>query len=201
VSSPSPGLLLGGSRSLSPSAAPLVRRVVSAALRAGFVLSSGCAAGADQIVISSALALAPSSAHGCRSLRVAAAGSSAGAGFWSGSAPLSLLRSAAAAGAQVSWLAGGSLQVPLRARLLRRSLAALAGCSSAAFFLASPTSPGSLRVAAAAVASGAQVFAFPYGFEGPPAPPPGCAGSWLPGALVGCACWQWRPEASQPALF
>lgn len=193
--SPAPGLLLGGSRSLSPSAAPLVRRVVSAALRAGFVLASGCAAGADQLVVSAAISLDPGS------LRVFAAGSAEGAGFWSGSAPLSLLRSAAAAGAQVSWLAGGSLAVPLRARLLRRSLAALAGCSSAAFFLASPTSPGSLRVAAAAVASGAQVFAFPDGFEGPPAPPPGCAGSWLPGALVGCACWQWYPEASQPALF
>jgi hypothetical protein len=194
-SAPAPWLLVGGSRSLPGSAAPLVARVLAGALRAGFSLSVGCAAGADALALAAGLDLAPGR------VRVFAVGSSAGEGFWSGSAPVSLLRSAAGAGAQVSWLAGGSLAVPLRARLLRRSLAALEACSTAVFFLASPSSRGSLRVAAAAVKAGVPVFAFCVGFSGPPAPPLDCAGSWLPSALAGSPCWEWRPAAVQPSLF
>jgi hypothetical protein len=193
--SPAPWLMAGGSRALPGSAAPLVSRVLAGALRAGFSLSVGCAAGADALALTAGLDLAPGR------VRVFAVGSASGEGFWSGSAPLPLLRSAAAAGCPVSWLAGGSLAVPLRGRLLRRSLAALAGCSAAVFFLASPGSRGSLRVAAAAVKAGVPVFAFCCGFAGPPDPPLGSAGSWLPSALAGSACWEWCPAAVQPALF
>jgi hypothetical protein len=186
-------VMFGGSRSLSPSAAPLVSAVVSAALSAGRSVSVGCAAGADALVLSAALAVAPSR------VSLFCAGSPAGLGFWSGSAPLPLLLSAAPVGASVSWLAGGPLAAPLRARLLRRSLAALAGCSLAVFFLGSPSSPGSLAVAGHAVACGLPVFAFPVGFAGLPACPPGCSGSWLPASLWGFPCLRFAP--AQAPLF
>ncbi len=176
----------GGSRSLSPSFAPLVSAVVSSVL-ASSAVSVGCAAGADALVVGAALAAAP------RSLRVFCVGDPSGSGFWSGSAPLALLRSAAAAGASVSWAAGGGAAVPFRARLLRRSLAALAGASSFVVFLSSPSSPGSLRVAAAAAARGLPVFAFPCGFPGAPAPLAGCAGFWSQASFVGFPCWRWSP--------
>ena len=63
----------------------------------------------------------------------------AGAGFWAGSAPVASLRWAAASGARVSWCAVVPWPRPWPARLLRRSLAALAGCRLAVFFLASPS--------------------------------------------------------------
>jgi hypothetical protein len=185
-------VLLGGSRSLA--ASPHVGPVVSALLAAGCELRVGCAAGADALVVSAALA----AGAGPR-LAVFAVGSSAGSGFWSGSA-LPVVRAAAAAGARVAWLAGGFLSVPLRARLLRRSLAALAGCRLAVFFLAGPVSPGSLRVAAAAVAAGVPAVAF---CSVQPAPLAGPAGCWVPASLAGLECWVWLSAsvALQPSLF
>ena len=163
--------------------------------RRAAAVSVGCAAGADALALSAAVAAGASG----RSLRVFAVGASSGAGFWSGSA-LSGVRLAAAAGASVAWLAGGSLSVPLRARLLRRSLAALRGCSAAVFFLASPSSPGSLRVASAAAAAGLPVFVFCCGFAGFPASLAGCSGSWVSGSFAGFPCLVWAPAAAQLPL-
>jgi hypothetical protein len=187
-----PAVLFGGSRSLPGSFAPLVSRVVLASLARGFVVRVGCARGADQFAFQSV----PGS-KSCR-LHVFCVGGASGSGFWGGSAFKAVCR-VAARGAQVSWFAGGPVGLPLRARLLRRSLAALSGCSVACFFLASPSSAGSLRVAAAAAQSGVSVFAFSCGFSGAPAPLAGCPGSWQPSSLAGSACFVWRP--AQAALF
>jgi len=186
----------GGSRSLSPAWGALVSSVVSAVLSSGGSVAAGCAAGADQLAVSSVLAqgAAPRLALFC-------VGAASGAGFWSGSAPLSLLRAAAGAGSAVAWCAGGGPALPFRARLLRRSLAALAGCSAAVFFLASPSSPGSLRVAAAAALRGLPVFVFPCGFSGAPALLAGCAGAWIPSVFCGFPCLAWQPAAVQVPLF
>ena len=186
----------GGSRSLPSSAASLVASVVGACLRAGRSVSVGCAAGADALVLSSALAVP----GGAALLSVFAVGASSGSGFWSGSA-LPAVRAALAAGARVLWLAGGALSVPLRARLLLRSRAALVGASAFVLFLASPSSPGSLSVAGFAVSAGLPVFAFSFGFVGAPLAPRRCAGAWVPASLAGSACWRWVPAASQPSLF
>jgi len=156
---------LGGSRSLSPT--PIVGQVVRAVLASGQAIHVGCARGADHAVIQSALSVP----QGHSSLFVFAAFGPGGAGAWSGSAVCSVFM-AACAGASVRWLAGGSLAVPLVARLMRRSRAALHGCSASAFFLASPGSPGSLAVAGHAVKSGQPVFAF---CPSVPMPPRGCA--------------------------
>ena len=180
---------LGGSRSLASPA--LVAPVVRAILASGQQIHVGCARGADQAVIQSALSIP----GGHSSLFVFAAFGPGGAGAWSGSA-VSSVQAAARAGASVSWLAGGSLAVPLVARLMRRSRAALHGCSASVFFLASPSSPGSLAVAGHAVAAGQPVFAFcPF----IPSAPRGCAGRWVAASFLGFPCWQWLP--AQAALF
>lgn len=192
-------VLFGGSRSLGAAWSGLVSACVSAALVRCVGVSVGCAAGADAVALSSALG-APSFSPGL--VRLAAVGASSGAGFWSGSAPFGLLARAAAAGVPVAWSAGGGSSVPFRARLLRRSLAALSGCAGAVFFLASPGSSGSLRVAGAAAASGVPVVVFACGFSAPPCPP--CpprlgrgrlaSGSWSPaGSFCGAARWVWVP--------
>ena len=194
--SSTPLVMFGGSRALPSSELGLVSQVVQAALERGFFISVGCAKGADQLALSAVLA-----AGAADRLSVFAIGSSSGNGFWSGSAPLEVLRAAQAAGASVVWQAGGSARVPFRARLLRRSLAALQGAAVACFFLASPSSAGSLNVAAKAAAAGCQVFAFACGFSGAPAPLSGQAGQWVPGSLARLTCWRWQPAAVQEPLF
>jgi hypothetical protein len=183
-------VMFGGSRSLGGAAASaFVGRVVGAALVAGWSVSVGCASGADQLALESVLA-----AGAAGRLSVSCAGAEDGAGFWTCSASLSLLRAAAAAGARVAWLAGGALAIPLRARLLLRSRAALAGCSAAVFFA---PGPGSLAVAACAVAAGLPVWAICLVAPGAPR---GCAGSWVSSSWLGFAAWQWVPAASAPQL-
>ena len=180
---------IGGSRSLSPT--PIVGQVVRAVLASGQQIHVGCAVGADQAVIQSALSIP----GGHSFLVVFAAFGPGGAGAWAGSAVCSVFM-AACAGASVRWLAGGSLAVPLVARLMRRSRAALHGCSASVFFLASPSSPGSLAVAGHAVAAGQPVFAFCLFI---PSAPRGCAGRWVAASFLGFPCWSWLP--AQGALF
>lgn len=189
-----PIIALGGSRSLPSAALPLIRRLVADAIDNNYAIATGCACGADAMVASAALDIAPTR------LAICAVGAHNGAGFWKGSAPLAGLRSAEARGAQVNWLAGGSLDIPLRARLIRRSIVSLQSAQVAAFFLASPDSPGSLRVAAEAAARGLQVYAFCFGFSGPPRLL-SSEGQWAPVEWAGLAGYQWRPTATQPSLF
>lgn len=181
-------VLFGGSRSLPPSALPLVRAVVGAWLASGGLVSVGCAVGADLLVLSSVPAGLASR------LRVFASFSACGAGAWRGSAVAPVL-ACARAGVSVSFLAGGSLAVPLIARLMGRSVAALAGCSAAVFF--SP-GPGSLKVAGVAVARGLPVFAFG---ACPAGRPRGAAGQWVAASWCGLSCWAWSPAAVQPGLL
>lgn len=198
---PSP-VLLGGSRSLSPRWARAVWSLVALLRRAGCGVSVGCAAGADALAVSACLGGFPSSRWS-----LFCVGAASGAGFWSGSAPLGLLRQAAAAGVPVVWSAGGGPSVPPRARLLRRSLAALAGCQLGVWFLASPVASGSLAVAAQAARRGVSVAAVACGFAGAPAPLAG-AGGWVAGSLcgwrppAGVSVWFWlRAAPAQPLLF
>lgn len=169
-------IYFGGSRHLAPHLVSL-NQVIQATHE---IIHVGCCMGADQQVIQRAL---PSS------LVVFAAFAQGGAGAWSGSA-VQAVKQAAQAGAVVHWLAGGPLSLPLPVRLIRRSVAALVGCSSAVFFC---PGPGSLAVAARAVHS-MPVFAF-----APSAPIPGQVGRWVPSQFGGFSCWVW--SSAQAALF
>jgi hypothetical protein len=159
-------------------------------LRSGQAIHVGCSVGADQAVIQSVLA-----AGGHSFLFVFAAFGRGGAGAWAGSA-VHAVRRAARLGASVSWLAGGSVAVPLVARLIRRSQSALRGCSASVFF--SP-GPGSLAVAGCAVATGQPVFAFFPAWPGSGCSPRGQAGQWVPASFLGFPCWAWSP--AQQSLF
>jgi hypothetical protein len=186
----------GGSRSFAGRSS--IAAVVNAALRSNCLVSVGCAVGADALVCGCVVG-----AGSARRLSVFAVGGLSGAGFWSGSA-VSVVSAAARAGAQVSWWAGGGEALPLRARLVRRSQAGLVGASVACFFLASPESAGSLRVASLAAAAGVPVFAF---CGSRPAALVGLLGAWVPGSFAGLSaagglpCWAWSPAVAQPALF
>jgi hypothetical protein len=180
-------VLVGGSRSLA--ASPILAHVVQQLALAGASFRVGCASGADAQALAAAVA-----AGAANRLSVFAVGTSSGFGFWDFSA-LPAVRAAQRAGARVSWLAGGPLSLPLSARLIRRSLAALSGCSLAVFFLAGRVSPGSAAVAARAVAARVPVFAFC-----PVQPAPLLvAGCWVPSSLFGLACWSW--SSAQTSLF
>ena len=196
---PVSSIALAGSRSLAgPAAAALVAGAISRLAGAGVSSwSVGCSVGADQLALSALVSagLAPA-------VNVYAVGSSSGAGFWSGSA-LATVRAAAAAGASISWLAGGPLPVPLRARLARRSAACALAAAGLLIWFASPASRGSLVAARAAAAGDRPVWAIACGF--PPAllPALAAAGAWLPALASGplAGAWLWSPGAAQPPLF
>lgn len=189
TSGTTPVIMFGGSRTFA--ARSLVVSAVSAVLRSGASLSVGCAIGADALVIGAAVG-----AGAAARLRVSAVFGAGGAGAWSGSA-VRVVAAAARAGAAVTWWAGGSAYVPLRARLVQRSAAALAGASAAVFFLSGAGSPGSLSVAALAVKRCMPVFAF---CACQPQPLPRCVGSWVPCQFCSLPAWSWQPAATQPAL-
>jgi hypothetical protein len=198
-------LVVSGSRSLPPALALSVRSVVVAAVAAGCRVSVGCAAGADSVAVSSVLA-----AGGGSLLSVFAVGGSCGSGFAGRLSAVAGVRSALAAGAAVSWWAGGSVAVPLRGRLAARSLACVRSAVGVprslvvGFVAAPPPRPfgggawpscgsGSWSSLAAAARLGLPVFVFPAG--GFPLPLLG-AGAWSPvGAGSLCGSWRWVPVA------
>ena len=193
---------------MAPSFSSFVSSVVAAWVASGGSVSVGCAVGADAAVVSSFL----SSPLGLLSLRVFCVGgpgpSGSLSGFWSGSAVSVLSSLWCLFPSALRWWAGGPVSVPLRGRLLRRSAAALVGASCACFFLSSPSSPGSLRVAALAASRGLPVFVFACGFSGCPAPLAGCCGSlanqgrWVSSSFCGFPCLAWSSSpAGQLALF
>lgn len=96
---------------------PLPSAPITAALGQGGDIATGCCLGTDQAVIRSVLA----SGHADR-LTIFAAFGPTGAGSCSLSAVADVI-AAQHAGADVRWLAGGELCVPLRGRLAQRSLA------------------------------------------------------------------------------
>lgn len=188
LSSISP-VLVGGSRALSASspAGLACSRFVESLLAADLNLSVGCASGADQIALSAGVHSSLFS-----QVRVFAAFDQSGAGAFSGSA-VSAVQAAARAGVAVSWLAGGSLSVPLVARLMSRSVAALRGCQVAVFFC---PGVGSLKVARAALRSGVPVLVARVGLSS--APVLAVAPSVV--VVFDQSFWLFAP-AVQPALF
>ncbi len=180
----------GGSRALKQIHFSQVSQVVKATLATGAGVHVGCAVGADQYIIQAAN-FSPAQVH------VFAQFSATGSGAFSGSAVLTVT-AAQQLGIQVSYLAGGPLSIPLRARLLRRSIAALRGCSAAVYFLANPAKSGSLNTAAQAATMGLPVYVFPVGFLGQPTGFSHLPGAWRPSTFAGFPCLQW---AAGPSLF
>ncbi|MFB1487773.1 MULTISPECIES: hypothetical protein [unclassified Thiocapsa] len=228
MSVPTSLVMLAGSRGRVPGASNIAA-VVSDLLADGSHLVTGCATGVDALVIRAALAqgapgamaLSILAAHGPVSPSASASRYSA-PGSWSGSA-VAAVAAAQRAGASVSWWAGGGPDVDLRARLARRSLAAVrlvasGSCGSGLVAWPSrlPSYPfragawpscgsGTWASAAAAARLGVPVVVFPVGaVAGLPLvswPALAAGGSWSPltsGVLAGAAIWSPPPTL---ALF
>ena len=163
------------------SSAPLVATWVSAAVAQDLGIVTGCATGADAQTISAALG----QDFGA-SLHVFAAFGPGGSAAWSGSA-VEAVKKAAQSYASVNWWSGGSWRVPLVARLMSRSMAAVRTASACVFFA---PGPGSLKVAAYAIGRGLPVYAVQ---SSAPAAPRNCAGSWVATMYLGLPCWCWSP--------
>lgn len=121
-------------------------------------ISTGCAVGAD------AIAILYTPAH---QLRIHTAGTSYGKGY-----PrrhnLHNILDAEQYGAEVHYMQEQDLKIPMRARLMQRSINGFQDASQALFFLASPRMSGSLKVASRAATAGLSVTAFCF-FHGSPA--------------------------------
>jgi hypothetical protein len=194
-----------GSRALPSAAQPLVSAAVGAALNSGAPVSTGCATGADQFVLSALLSF------GCSLRRVAVfcAFGSNGAGSAASSA-VGEVFAVARRGASIHWWAGGGPRVPLRGRLAARSLAhvrflASSGGCLVGFVSSLPARPfgsgpfpacgsGSWSSLAAAVLAGVPVFVVPAGLapSALPALPSPLGGRWAPGPL---GSFRWQPAA------
>jgi hypothetical protein len=217
--------MLAGSRDLPGT--PEIAAVVSDLVSSGSRLVTGCATGADAQAIRAALALgSPGVAalsilavHGPVSPPWSAPRYSA-PGAWSGSA-LADVAAAQLAGVPVAWWAGGGPDLPLRARLARRSLAAVQLAAAGGFgsgLVAWPSrlpacpfragawpscGSGTWASCAAAARSGLPVVVFPVGelagLSLSAWPELAAGGDWWPlksGVLAGAAQWSPAPSLS-----
>jgi hypothetical protein len=157
----SSSVLVGGSRSLVSGSPAWVacQSFVRASFVRGLQVHVGCATGADQAALIALPAL-----QAIKSIKAFSAFAPSGAGAFPGSA-VAAVQLSALQGVPVSWLAGGPLSVPLVARLMARSVAALQGCSAAVFFA---PGIGSLKVARHALRSGVPVLVAVVGCPVPP---------------------------------
>ena len=130
---PSGVVAVCGSRSLPASVGALVSPVVHSLVSSGRIVSVGCAAGADALAVSAAVQAGTASG-----LQVFAVGGSCGFGFAGPASAFSGVQSAQAAGAGVSWWSGGGSSVPLRRRLVSRSLACVGSAGALVAFVSGP---------------------------------------------------------------
>lgn len=180
-----------GSRVLPPCGGRLVARVCAALVRSGGSLVVGCATGADSAALSAAL-----SGGFVGSVRCFSAFSAGGVGACGVSA-VGVVSAFEAAGGCVSWLAGGGLAVPVRARLAVRAAAVVSAASVGCVgFLSSPASVGTSRALLLAAGRGLRVVVFPVGFAPSLLPSLG-AGVWLPceSGGVWSSAWVWSPTS------
>jgi len=211
---PSGVVALVGSRSLSGALGARVGPVVRSLLGSGLSVAVGCSVGADQAVLSAALAWLSGrpAAAVFLLLRVFAVFGPGGAGAVAPVSSVPSVLAAVAAGASVVWSAGGPPSLPARVRLARRSAclvsAVASGCGlgggrgSLVCFLASPLSRGSLLSCRLAAGFGLPVLVL-AAFAGPP-PLLAAGGSWSPCSCCGLwsPSWRWVPAPPlQARLF
>jgi hypothetical protein len=201
---------VAGSRSLPPEACAVVSAVARELIAGGCSIVTGCCVGADAAVLT-ALAGAGSCAAGAP-LRVLAAfgpvsppwpaAHYTAPGASRDYSAVAAVAEALLAGADVRWWAGGGSDVPLRARLSRRTRAVVAEASALVLLPSSPAvvGSGSWLAASAAADRGLPVVAFPLGFPAAALPSLG-AGAWVPvgGSGVWAGAWRWMP--GQGELF
>jgi len=170
-----PGVVaVAGSRALPTSGCALVVRITSEFAALGYSFVVGCCSGADAALLSAV----PSSIPPSMVLCFAAFGYDG-----LGSAPSSAIDQVlnfSSAGGLVTWLAGGSVSLPLWIRLSNRTKQVINSANAGVLvFFSSPRSRGSLLACRCAVSRSLPVLAFPIGFPGSQLPILGY-GSWVP---------------------
>jgi hypothetical protein len=173
-------IYIGGSRHFQSSPGPA--SLIQSALATGRPVHVGCCVGADQAVIQAAIR-----SSSFQQVRAFAAFGPGGEGAIPTLSAVKAVRAFAQAGGPVSWWAGGGLELPLAARLIQRSQAALKGSSVAIFI---EPGEGSFTVAGLAVAAGIEVLVFNPGIPGKIS---GHAGQWQMASFLGTAVWRWWP--------
>jgi hypothetical protein len=198
---------IGGPRRLNREAIRLAEAAALALLDSGARLAVGCCTGTDAAVLMAAVQagladrLLVWSAFGpVPACTGAAAALAPGTCRWSAPAAVAL---AAADGARVQPWAGGTAEVPLSARLHRRTLAVAGGATGGVLVLLAPRSTGALLLARTA-AHRLPVLALPVGCTAAALPPLAAGGAWgepargtAPLALPDARCWC----PAQPALL
>jgi len=188
-----------GSRDLPQAWYPSITAAVAAFAGAGRTIATGCAVGADAVSLAAALQLA-----GPARVTVYTAFDRFGRGAWRMS-NVDGVRAADLAGADVHWLAGGSLLFPLVTRLRMRSRAMVAGVTPAQLTdrhsgivgwitALPPRSPGSWATVRFAAHCGLRVVLFNVGWAMRLAPLLG-PGRWVSagGGIWTNACL-WQPD-------
>lgn len=186
-----------GSRNLVGAGVVQIGVAVGAFARAGRDIATGCAVGADAVALAAALSSAgPSRTH------IYAAFDEFGRGAWRMSNVKAVLM-AAAAGADVHWLAGGPLTYSLVYRLAARSRKMVAGVTGGPQDVHSgivgwitappPGSPGSWGTVRFAAGVGLRIVVCNVGWPSALLPVLG-AGAWVPaGTGLWASAWLWKP--------
>jgi len=169
-----PGIVaVAGSRALSPSGSALVVQITSDLAARGSSFMVGCCSGADAALLSAVPGSIPPSM-----VRCFAAFDSNGLGVAPSSA-VDQVSSFSSAGGSVSWLAGGSVSLPLWVRLANRTKQVINSANAGLLvFFSSPRSRGSLLACRCAISRGIPIVAFPIGFSSSELPVLG-AGNWI----------------------
>ena len=187
-----------GSRKLDTRVSGFVRRVVLTVLIKDHRIATGCAIGADQMVLQTAL-----STRFASQTELFAIGGPEGQDFWKHSAVHEVTQMSRTQGKIHFWAGGdGHIYKRLhrRSTMMVKTIAASARRGEKAglvAFLAGPRSQGTLRTMQAAFEQGLTVIAFPLGFSADflPALKYGC-GEWV---VAGKGLWRhgyrWVPNA------
>ncbi len=179
-----PGVVaVAGSRILSASGSALVVRITSEFAVLGYSFVVGCCSGADAALLSAVPGSIPPSMVRC----FAAFGSNS-----IGAAPSSEIDqvfSFSGVGGSVTWLAGGSVSLPLWVRLANRTKRVINSANAGLLiFFSSPRSRGSLLACRCAISRGLPILAFPVGFSSSELPVLG-SGSWVPSMDINSYFW------------
>lgn len=169
-----PGIVaVAGSRDLSASGSALLVQITSDIAACGSSFVVGCCSGADEALLSAVPGSIPPSLVQCFSTF-----DSDGIGIAPSSA-IDQVISFSHTGGSVTWLAGGSVSLPLWVRLANRTKQVINSANTGLLvFFSSPRSRGSLLACRCAISRGIPVIAFTIGFSGSELPALG-SGKWV----------------------
>jgi len=179
-----PGIVaVAGSRNLSASGSALVVQIASNLAACGSSFVVGCCSGVDAALLSAVPGSIPPSLVQCLS-----AFDSDGIGSAPSSAIDQVFRFSHTGGS-VTWLAGGSVSLPLWVRLANRTKQVINSANAGLLvFFSSPRSRGSLLACRCAVSRDLPILAFPIGFSGSKLPFLG-AGFWVHSVVENSYLW------------